>query len=474
MIILNKYSACTSIIIGKKASTDGSIMIGRNEDCKSSWPKHFVVHSAKKFKKENVFKSNDNDFKISLPLTRYKYSATPEWTTKYGLFEENGFNEYGVAMSATESAYSNSQVLGYDPLVKDGIGEEAMVTVVLPYVKTARDGVKRLGNIVSKYGTCESNGVLFADKAEAWYMETGSGHHWVAKKIPDDSYAVISNQLSIENIDFNDKENYLYSENIYDFVNKNNLQTSEDDQLNFRNIFGIRDVDDTKYNNPRVWYGQKMFNPKIKQGPKEHNMPFIRKAEKLLSIDDAQRFLSSHFEGTKYDPVGDGEENDKKMFRPVSLAKTQEAHVLQIQPKLPTSIGCVQWIAMGVAAESTFVPFYQGIDDTPEQYKKGEINYDPNSAYWIFKLAGVLVDAHYKYFISDLEDLQKEMKILIRQNMIKIEHQYLEKNKSNGWLTEKNNKLAEKILQEYKKFAYRTISKSTDFSPLNYKQNLDL
>nr|MCG4642196.1 C69 family dipeptidase [Bifidobacterium bifidum] len=75
------------------------------------------------------------------------------------LFEEAGINEYGVAMSATESAYSNDLVLGYDPLVKEGLNEEAMVTVVLPYVKTAREGVQRLGELVAKYGTGETNGI---------------------------------------------------------------------------------------------------------------------------------------------------------------------------------------------------------------------------------------------------------------------------------------------------------------------------
>lgn len=164
-------SACTSILVGRKASIDGSTIIGRNEDAKASWPKHFVVHPHEEFTEPQKYVSNENGFTMELPQIRYKYSATPEWTDKEGLFEEDGFNEFGVAMSATESAYSNQAVLGVDPLVKDGIGEEAMVTVVLPYVKTAREGVKRLGEIVEKYGTSETNGVLFSDQKEVWYFE---------------------------------------------------------------------------------------------------------------------------------------------------------------------------------------------------------------------------------------------------------------------------------------------------------------
>ena len=130
-------SACTSILVGKKATSDGSIFIARNEDAKTAWPKHLKVHQAKIFS-ENKYISKANGFKIDLPKKRAKYTATPEWTDEFGLFEEDGFNEYGVAMSATESAYSNSRVLSCDPYVKDGISEEAMVTVVLPYVKSAK------------------------------------------------------------------------------------------------------------------------------------------------------------------------------------------------------------------------------------------------------------------------------------------------------------------------------------------------
>ena len=101
-------------------------MIGRNEDSRSAWPKHMIVHPHKENLQNNHYSSPDknNDFEIDLPKTSYKYTATPEWTSEFGSFEEDGINEYNVAMSATESAYANPRVLGYDPLVKSGIAEE--------------------------------------------------------------------------------------------------------------------------------------------------------------------------------------------------------------------------------------------------------------------------------------------------------------------------------------------------------------
>ena len=98
-------------------------------------------------------------------------------------------------MSATETITTNARVLGADPLVKDGFGEEDMLTLVLPYIKTAREGVLRLGELLETYGPYESNGIAFADTEEIWWLETIGGHHWIAKRVPDDTYVTNPNQL---------------------------------------------------------------------------------------------------------------------------------------------------------------------------------------------------------------------------------------------------------------------------------------
>ena len=240
-------SSCTSILIGKKATIDGSVIIGRNEDSRTAWPKHLAFHQRVETE-GNVFKSHGNKFSLDLPKTAYAYSSTPEWTKKYGVFEEDGINEYRVAMSATESAYANERILAIDPFeTETGILEEAMVTVVLPYVKTAQEGVKLLGKIVEEKGAAEANGILFGDEDEAWYMEIGSGHHWVARRIPDDSYTVVANQLSIQEINFNDPANFLYSQGLEAFVYDHRLWP-KDAPFIWRDIFGTRSESDLHYN----------------------------------------------------------------------------------------------------------------------------------------------------------------------------------------------------------------------------------
>lgn len=471
-----KYSACTSILIGKKASTDGSVMIGRNEDARAAWPKHYIVHPHHESKSNPVFKSSDNKFKLTLPKVRFKYDATPEWTKKYGLFEEDGINEYNVAMSATESTYSNETVLGVDPLVKDGIGEEAMITVVLPYIKTPREGIERLGKIIEKYGTDESNGILFADKNSAWYMETGGGHQWVAERIPDDYYAVIANQSAIQDIDFNDPNNFMWAPHIREFVNKYHLNPSTHGNFNFRQIFGTHTLADTYYNTPRVWYGQKMFNPEIQQDPQSQNLPFIRKSHRKLSINDAEAFLASHYQGTKYDPVGEGKPQDRKRFRPISLTKTQESHIMQMRPNQPKETTGIHWLAMGVAAQSTYVPFFSGITGTPTAYHYGVHDYKHNSAYWAFKLAGIMVDSHYLQFNPQLEALQAKLNIHYLNSIKDVDANA--KQLSSDQLVKLVNKVsngeAKLAIKDYRKLTGHLIALAADYSPLNYHQDLNL
>ena len=469
----SSLSACTSILIGKGATVDGSTIIGRNEDAKASWPKHFVIHEHKEFTEQQKFVSQANDFQMDLPKIRSKYSATPEWTSKEGLFEEDGFNEYGVGMSATESAYSNQRVLGADPLEINGIGEEAMITVVLPYIKTAKEGVLRLGEIIEKYGTCETNGVLFSDKDEVWYFESGSGHYWVAQRIPDDSYAVVANQLAIQEIDFDDEKNFLYHKDIQKFVSDNHLN-AKPDTFNFREIFGTHTLSDEIYSTPRVWWGQQEFSGKTDESPESENLSFIKKANRLLSVDDAQDYLASHFQKTPYDPLN--ESKDNKRFRPISLAKTQESHVLQVRPNMAPEIACVHWLAMGVASQSIYVPFYMGMTDTPEEYKLGELPYDSKSAYWTYKLAGVLLDSHYKELGKMFQDKQEAINITLRKKLHDFDEQASSKDDEElpNYLTKASFEMAKLSIDGYKELIAQLITDSTDFSPLNFKTDMNL
>jgi dipeptidase len=454
-------------LIGKKASLDGSVIIGRNEDSRTAWPKHLAFHQRQAG--AQTFNSHDNKFTIDLPEEAFAYSSTPEWTKKYGLFEEDGINEYHVAMSATESAYANERVLAIDPFdAEKGLLEEAMVTIVLPYVKTAQEGVKRLGEIVEKYGAAESNGILFADRDEAWYLEIGSGHHWVAQRIPDDSYTVVANQLSIQEIDFKDPANFLYSAGLQEFVYEHQLWPKEA-KFNWREIFGTRSESDLHYNTPRVWYGQKLLTPSVKQEPQSFDLPYIQKADRPLSVQDAQTVLASHYSDTEYD-LTNPKNAGQASFRPIGVATTQESHLLQLKGE-----DMYHWLAMGVTTQSVYIPFFPQGTKVPYMWGNGKVDYSPNSAYWIFKLAGVLVDRNWGKYGKELANAQTEAK----EKVLRLRYEYDQKlhadpSQATAIADEANAKMAKTVTDIYNKLISSLITQQTGDSPLSFQMDPNL
>lgn len=129
--------ACTTILVGKKASYDGSTMVARTEDSQNGdfTSKKMIV--VKPEDQPRHYRSVQSSFEMDLPDNPMTYTSVPDALGKDGIWAEAGVNEANVAMSATETITTNSRVLGADPLVASGIGEEDMVTLVLPYIRSA-------------------------------------------------------------------------------------------------------------------------------------------------------------------------------------------------------------------------------------------------------------------------------------------------------------------------------------------------
>ena len=281
--------------------------------------------------------------------------------------------------------------------------------------------------------------------------------------------------MAIQDVDFQDSENFMFARHLREFVADNHLNPSRH-RFSWRDIFGTQDQSDLYYNTPRVWYGQRRFNPEIAQDPQSFDLPFIQYADHLLSIDDAQGYLSSHFEETPYDPVGSGTAEQRKRFRPVSLAKTQESHVLQLRPDMDPALAGIQWLAMGVGAQSVYVPFYAGIDSTPAAYRLGEATYDPQSAYWVYKLVSVLLDAHYHEAWPTVSAVQKDLRIAFKQSVQQTDAvgQQLSGLELSHYLTQQANDNAALGIRRYRELAATLITQATDLGPLNYHQDLNL
>ena len=418
---MKEYSACTTILVGKNASVDGSTMIARNDDTfRPITPQKFVIRPAAKNESGRQIKSWLNNFKLDLPENAQAVPAVPNVDYKNrGYYDESGINQKNVAMSCTESTYGNERALAFDPLVKDGLDEDCMQSVVLPYIDSARNGVEYLGKLIAKFGSPAGNSVLFSDKDEIWYMEIVTGHHWVAQRIPDDAYAIAANRVSIEQVDFDDSDNFMWSEGIQEFVAQHHLNVDHQG-WNFRHIFGTYSQQDRFYNTNRVWYGQKYFNPEIEQEPTDGDLPFIRRAAKKITREDIEFVLGSHYQNTPYDPFGKGTEEQKHRFRPIGLNRTQNSHILQIRNDVDHDKAAIMWLCIGGPTFTPFVPFFANMKDTDPSYNNTSMTYNLNDAWWYYKSLAALVETHYPQFVQLDTDYLNELNQYYRRRVYDV------------------------------------------------------
>ena len=415
---------CTTLLAGKKATADGSTMIARNEDYGHALnPKRFVVVTPDKQPRE--YQSVTSKCKLTLPDNPLRYTALPENQAaekRMGIWGEGGINADNVAMSATETSTTNPRILGIDPFDKSGIGEEDFVTIVLPYIHSAKEGVKYLGALLEKHGTYEPNGVIFSDKDEIWYMETIGGHHWAAKKVPDDSYVVAPNWFAITDFDFN-SDDTLASADLEDMIKQYHLNVDNDGHYNLRHIFGSHNDSDYLYNIPRQWYIQKLFNPSDVEKPDNPDLPWSRKPEHKLTIEDFKYSLSSRYQHTPYDPYSDlGTDAERHTYRPIGFQRNQELHILQIRNDVPAKLAGICWLSYGPNAYNATAPYYTNVLDTPDTYKTTE-DFNITKMYWLTHAITTIGDDHPKRYNNIVEDMKQNTIAAGRHVVIKTDQE---------------------------------------------------
>lgn len=421
--------ACTTILIGKDASYDGAPMIARNEDSANGEfnPKRFIVTQPED--QPRLYHSVLSHLDIELPNDPLRYTSTPNADLKDGIWGEAGINSANVAMTATETITSNERVLGadpfvevqpakgtkgedgYTPLVPGGITEEDFLTTVLPYIHTAREGVTRLGSLLEKYGTSEMNGVGFSDSHEIWWMETVGGHHWIARRVPDDCYVTMPNQLGIDDLDlddaFGEAHDNMCSADLREFIANNHLDVTiseEKGHINPRDLFGSHSDTDHVYNTPRAWFMQRYLNPldddwdseDAYYTPESDNLPWARQPERKVTIEDIKYVLSSHYQGTPYDPYGKkGNHNTHTLYRPIGINRQSELSIMEIRPDKPAAYAALQWISFGSNPFNTIEPYYTNVDITPAYLESTSTRVTTESHYWENRIIAALADSHF-------------------------------------------------------------------------------
>ena len=454
--------SCTTVLVGKNATNDHSTMISRTDDGFFDVKKLVVVEPEKQPKK---YKSVISHLEIDLPENPMRYTACPSVDPKNGIWAATGINAAGVGMTATETITSNPRVLAADPLVtyqkaktrreKDvpgGIGEEDIVVLVLPYIRSAREGVLRLASLLEQYGTYESNGIAFNDAEEVWWLETIGGHHWMAKRVPDDVCVLMPNQFGMDSFDFADafgaKTAHLCSADLREFISANHLDCNQNGLCNPRDIFGSHGDNDHIYNTPRAWYmgrylapfSHRWEGPDAEYGPESDNLPWCIVPDRKVTIEDVRYLLSAHFQGTPYDPYTSRDTGMRGMYRSIGINRTGVTSICQIRGDLPAEIRGLEWVCFGSTAFSAFLPVYPGVPSMPAYLSGVTTDVSTENFYWASRLIGAMADHDYASCVQQIERYQNAVLTKGRQIVLEYDKRMTESGDF-SLAAEANNKL---------------------------------
>ena len=411
---------CTSIVVGRDVSADGSFIFGRTDDTHTIGKEQIVTVPAQTTDTPVVFVDEYNGFTMELPLTACQYVMTPRATSAHtGIWAESVLNEYDVAISATETITPKPEALEADPYVLNGIAESNIPTLVIPYVKTAAEAIRMLGSLVSQYGSAESNGVLVADPEEAWYMEIYTGHQWLAIKLPQDKVAVIPNAAVLGCVDIADQENVIATPDFWDFAKEHDFLVESDGKPHAAMTYGA-DRFDPHYLNGcqyRFWGARQFFAPS-QTGEIDltayYDAFFV--PDQKITIADCMELMRYRYEGTPNDA------NIHKQCRPIGVNYTEAAHLFWLRKDLPI----VEWVALANPEFSVFLPLYGNLSSTPEAFTKDTLISSPDVAYFSFRnLSNLCVDDRQRYG-TEVRKYWKAMETTLIGNMTAMDQAYLD------------------------------------------------
>ena len=454
---------CTTVLVGKAASNDRSTMISRTDDGFFDVKKLIVVEPAKQPKK---YKSVISHLEIDLPDNPMRYTSCPSVDPKHGIWAATGINAANVGMTATETITSNPRVLAADPLVeykkaknrneKDvpgGIGEEDIVVLVLPYIHSAREGVERLAALLEKYGTYESNGIAFNDENEVWWLETIGGHHWMAKRVPDEMVVIAPNQFGMDSFDLDDafgpRQAHLCSQDLREFIAENHLDLNQGGKFNPRDVFGSHTDMDHIYNTPRAWFMGRYLTPlshrwegeNAEFTPESDNIPWALVPDRKVAVEDVKYMLSGHYQGTPYNPYTNQDTGKKGIYRCIGINRTGVTSICQIRPQAPEAAKGLEWICFGSTTFSALLPVYPNVGKMPKYLSDVTLDTSTENFYWASRLIDALADHNYATCIQPIERYHNAMLVKGRQLVLEYDRRMAETGDA-SLAQEANEKLA--------------------------------
>ncbi|MDR0425353.1 MAG: C69 family dipeptidase [Clostridiales Family XIII bacterium] len=393
--------ACTGIYFGKGTTENGSVMWGRSEDISARYSKILTVHPAESHEPGDMYASSTG-FKWPYPAQTLRYTLAKDSVFNENItpepYAEVGINEKNVAISATVTiSGAKSAITNIDGMVRasnGGLIETDLATVVLMNAETARGAIELVAQILDTKGAGGREAFTVSDPNEVWYMEILSGHQYAAVKAPEDKIAFSPNITMLGAIDVTDEENVIVSPAFVETAEK--AGTLVTDEL------GRVRVAESYANQPGSPSGRMYLGYYYLKGVEAalalkagyHEYYIDPRPEMGYTLYEAMRFLAYHGnpddkENGKYNanPTGNGSA--------IGNAGTVEAHIFETRDGMPADLATVEWIAMGPAEFSVYLPYYSLTTETHESYWNADSKtFNPDSFYWVFRELFTLSNAN--------------------------------------------------------------------------------
>lgn len=482
-------SACTNLIVGKKASVDGSVLVSYNADDYGMFG-HLCHYPAGTHKKGEMRKIFDWD-------TGEYHGEIPEAPVTYNVI--GNINEFQLSIGETtyggrEEMVDTTGILDYGSLIY----------VTLQRAKTAREAISVMTSLVEKYGYC-SEGETFSicDPNEAWIMEmmgTGPGSKgvvWVAMRIPDNAICAHANQSRIGKFDMKDKKNVLYSKNVISYARKMGWFTGKDADFSWKNTYARPDFSGRRFCDARVWsffnHYQKGFDRYLPwalgKDPNAEDMPLWIIPDRKLSVHDVEMGMRDHYEGTAlaldttnvgggiyqmpYRPTPLQFKVDGKTYfneRPISTQQTAFSFVSQLRSWMPREIGGVIWFGNDDANMVAYTPVYCGNTVQPECYNTpgaDAVTFSDKNAFWVCNWVSNMVYPRYSQIFPELQTLRDSLEASYFAQQADFEKKAMnlyatDKQAALRMLNDYSVEKAQQMLAEWKNLAIRIIVKYND------------
>lgn len=483
--------ACSNLIVGKKASVDGSVMVSYNADDYGMFG-HLCHYPAGTHPKGSMRQIYDWDSGVY-------HGEIEEAPVTYNVI--GNINEFQLSIGETtyggrEEMVDSTGILDYGSLIY----------VTLQRAKTAREAISVMTSLVEKYGY-NSEGETFSicDPNEAWIMEmqgTGAGSKgvvWVAMRIPDDAICAHANQSRIGKFNMKDKKNVLYSKNVISYARKMGWFNGKDSDFSWKNTYAFPDFSGRRFCDARVW---SFFNHyaddfdrylpwALGKDKDAEDMPLWIVPNRKLSVADVENGMRDHYEGTAlaldttsigggvyempYRPTPLTFTVDGKQYfneRPISTQQTAFTFVSQLRSWLPREIGGVLWFGNDDANMVAYTPVYCGNTVQPACYNtKGAdaVTFSSDNAFWLCNMVSNMVYPRYSQLFPELKAVRDSLETIYFANQTSIEKQAADLYKTDKaaalkLLNNYSNTKADEMLVSWKHLATRIIVKYNDMA----------